>query len=190
MTKAASEKVSNRNVYWLWLSAIIIGLDQITKRIVVNGFELYERVEVTSFFNLTRAHNHGAAFSFLADAGGWQKFFFIGLGIAVSIFIMIWLRTVPRGRSWTAIGLCLLLGGALGNVIDRAVYGYVVDFLDFHFDWLGQLSSWFPGGHWPAFNVADIAISLAALMLISESVLDQRRATKESAEEPAKVKNK
>jgi len=155
----ANKKIVNTNVYWLWLSLLVIVADQLTKGAIRQQFSLYDIQEVTSWFNLTRLHNTGAAFSFLADAGGWQQWFFIVLGVTVSLGVMIWLRLVPKNNQMLAIGLCLVIGGALGNVIDRVVLGYVVDFLDFH---LGSY-------HWPAFNIADIAIVTGAGLLIIDS---------------------
>lgn len=155
----ASKKPVNTNVYWLWISLLIIVADQLSKGAVRQQFDLYQIQEITSWFNLTRLHNTGAAFSFLADAGGWQQWFFVVLGVVVSLGVMIWLRLVPKNNQMLAIGLCLVIGGALGNVIDRVVLGYVVDFLDFHFG----------SYHWPAFNLADIAIVSGAGLLILDS---------------------
>jgi signal peptidase II len=147
---------------WLWLSAAIVALDQVTKWMVVQRFELYERVELLPVLGLTRLHNTGAAFSFLADAGGWQRWFFIMLALAISILVVAWLRRLPAlGRSWLASALALVLGGAVGNVIDRMVYGYVVDFVSVHYE------RWF----FPAFNVADSAITVGAIVLLIESVM-------------------
>jgi signal peptidase II len=157
MTKP--KKAINTNVYWLWLSLVIIIADQLTKGAIRQQFSLYDIREVTEWFNLTRLHNTGAAFSFLADAGGWQQWFFIILGVGISAAVMVWLRLVPKDNQMLCIGLCLVIGGALGNVIDRVVLGYVVDFLDFH---IGEY-------HWPAFNIADIAIVIGAGLLILDS---------------------
>ncbi|NNF51255.1 MAG: lipoprotein signal peptidase [Gammaproteobacteria bacterium] len=150
---------------WLWLSAAVILVDQATKLWIVANFELFESRYVFEYFNLTRLHNTGAAFSFLAGASGWQRWFFIFLGIGVSIFIMAWLRTLPpKGQSWLSAGLALILGGALGNVIDRAVYGHVVDFLHFHYG----------DAYFPAFNAADSAITAGAICLIIDALLGQK----------------
>lgn len=162
----ANKKLINTNVYWLWISLLVIVVDQLSKGAIRQQFALYDLKIVTDWFNLTRLHNTGAAFSFLANAGGWQQIFFIVLGLGVSVAVMIWLRLVPRDNYMLCIGLCLVIGGALGNVIDRVILGYVVDFLDFH---IGQY-------HWPAFNVADIAIVCGAGLLI----LDSFRAVPES----------
>ncbi len=148
---------------WLWLSALVIMLDQASKLWVVANFDLYDSRYICEYFNLTRLHNTGAAFSFLAGASGWQRWFFIFLGIGVSVFIMAWLRTLPRkGQAWLSAGLALILGGALGNVIDRAVYGHVVDFLHFHYG----------DAYFPAFNVADSAITAGAICLIIDALIN------------------
>jgi len=162
---------TNRRIYWLWFAAGTVLLDQLTKAWVRDALSLYERVEVTSWFNLVRLHNTGAAFSFLSDAGGWQQWLFILLGLAVTIGVMVWLRKYPETRRWDAIALSLLVGGALGNVIDRVAFGYVTDFADFHLaSCLSFLDKILPGCHWPAFNVADMAISIAAVMLIVSAI--------------------
>ncbi|MDX1497193.1 MAG: signal peptidase II [Salinisphaeraceae bacterium] len=154
--------IEYKNVYWLWLSMVVIVLDQITKQLVVNNLDHYQVIELLPFFNLVRMHNTGAAFSMFSDA---SPLLFIGLGIAVSIGVLIWLRRNPQGERLMAVALVLVLGGALGNVIDRATRGYVVDFLDFHA----------AGWHWPSFNVADIAIVTGAGLLILDMILQSRR---------------
>ena len=159
---------------WLWLSAAVIAADQLSKWWVVNGFELYQRVELLSWLGLTRLHNTGAAFSFLADAGGWQRWFFVGLGVVVSGGVLVWLRSLPRsGQAMLACGLGLIVGGALGNVIDRVVYGYVVDFISVHYQ-----QDWF----FPAFNVADSAISVGAFFLILDMIFGSHPDEKKAAE--------
>ncbi|WP_291513527.1 signal peptidase II [Abyssibacter sp.] len=152
------------NVHWLWLSAAIILLDQVTKQLVFRSLLKYERIELLPILNLTHLHNTGAAFSMFAEFPPWV---FIVLGVAVSVWILWWLRNHPRDEHLLAVALCLVLGGALGNVIDRAARGYVVDFIDFHWQ------TW----HYPAFNVADIAITLGALMLVLDMLLSSRRAS-------------
>ncbi|MDH4014674.1 MAG: signal peptidase II, partial [Chromatiales bacterium] len=142
---------------WLWLSLIVIVADQASKWWIRTRFDLYDRIEIVPWLDITRLHNTGAAFSFLSDAGGWQRWMFIGLALAVTLFIMIWLRRLPRtGQTLLAIALSLIVGGALGNVIDRAMLGYVVDFISVH------RGTWY----FPAFNVADSAISVGAALLI------------------------
>lgn len=154
--------IEYKNVYWLWLAMVVIVLDQITKQLVVNHLDHYQVIEVLPFFNLIRMHNTGAAFSMFSGA---SPLLFIGLGVAVSIGVLIWLRKNPRGEQIMAVALVLVLGGALGNVIDRATRGHVIDFLDFHA----------LGWHWPSFNVADIAIVAGAGLLILDMILQSRR---------------
>jgi signal peptidase II len=144
---------------YLTISAVIIALDQVTKGIMVSWLALYETVAVMPYFNLTMAHNHGAAFSFLAQESGWQRWFFISLAVTISFVLLIWLAKLKPSAKLEAISLSLILGGAIGNVIDRFYYGYVIDFLDVY---LGA-------SHWPAFNVADSAICIGAVLLILDS---------------------
>lgn len=147
------------SIFWRWLAlaAGIIVVDQISKQAILRTLQLGERIELTPFFNLVLAYNPGAAFSFLADAGGWQKWFFVALALGISAWIISMLRRHGEERL-LALALTLILGGALGNVIDRFAYGAVVDFLDFH--WAGM--------HWPAFNVADSAICVGAALMVWE----------------------
>ena len=144
---------------YLIISAIVIGLDQVTKWLMVSWLALYETVAIMPYFNLTMAHNHGAAFSFLAQAGGWQRWFFIVLAIVISTVLLVWLSKLKPEAKLEAVSLSLILGGAIGNVIDRIYYGYVIDFLDVY---IGN-------SHWPAFNVADAAICIGAVVLIIDS---------------------
>ncbi|MBI5937578.1 MAG: lipoprotein signal peptidase [Betaproteobacteria bacterium] len=144
---------------WLWLSALIIALDQLTKLLVIDSLTLHEAIPLTDFFNLMRAHNTGAAFSLLADQPGWQRLFFVAVALVASGIIFHLLRKT-QGRPLFCFSLALILGGALGNVIDRIAYGHVVDFLDFY------LGTW----HWPAFNVADSGITVGAVLLIADSL--------------------
>ncbi len=144
---------------WLWLSALVIFLDQASKQIVVATMHLYQSIALTSFFNLTYVQNTGAAFSFLSDAGGWQRWFFSVLAFVISIVLTVWLYRLKKNETLLAISLALILGGAVGNLIDRVIYGYVIDFLDVYYQ------SW----HWPAFNVADSAISLGVMLMLLES---------------------
>jgi len=159
---------------WLWLglAAIVILLDQLTKTLIVREFVLGDSRPVTDWFNIVRAHNSGAAFSFLANAGGWQRWFFIGLGVLASGFIVWMLRSHPTQKLF-CFAVSMIMGGALGNVIDRLIHGYVVDFLQFRFSVLEPL---FPGGYFPSFNVADSAITLGAVCLIMDEILRVRRA--------------
>ncbi|PIE40996.1 MAG: signal peptidase II [Gammaproteobacteria bacterium] len=152
---------------WLWLSLVVVVLDYITKLITINTMALHERIEIFSFFNITRAHNTGAAFSFLAGQGGWQRWFFATISIGVSIALVIWLKKLPKNDRWMACCLTLIIGGAIGNLYDRLVYGYVVDFLDFHGSIFNAVLGY---SHFPAFNVADIAISIGAFMMAVDVV--------------------
>lgn len=156
---------------WLGLAFCIVLADQITKWLILAFYRLGDVTPITSFFNIVRVHNTGAAFSFLAHAGGWQRWFFTAVGIGAAVFI-VWLLRAHSSQRLFAFSLSCLLGGAIGNVIDRLVHGYVVDMLDFHFRWLAPL---FPGGHFPAFNVADTAITIGAAGLILDELLRVRR---------------
>ena len=149
---------------WLALAALVVVFDQFTKQLILGNYQLGDSTYVTSFFNIVRAHNTGAAFSFLAGAGGWQRWFFVALAVAASLFIVWLLRSHP-GQKLFAFSLSMILGGAVGNVIDRLMHGYVVDFLDFH--WRDM--------HFPAFNIADSAITIGAIALILDELLRVRR---------------
>lgn len=143
---------------WLGIAAVIVLLDQITKVLIVRLFSLGESMPVTSFFNLVLAHNPGAAFSFLAGAGGWQRYFFTAVAV-IAVITILYLLKRHAGQKMFCWALALILGGAIGNLIDRMMYGYVIDFLDFH------VAGW----HWPAFNVADMAIvGGAGLFIVDE----------------------
>lgn len=156
---------------WLGLAFIILLVDQFTKVLIVGYYHLGDSTYVTSFFNLVRAHNTGAAFSFLAQAGGWQRWFFTVVGF-VAAGVILWLLRSHPGQKLFCFALACILGGAIGNVIDRLVHGYVVDFLQFHWSWLAPL---FHGGYFPAFNVADSAITLGAICLVLDEFLRVRR---------------
>jgi signal peptidase II len=156
---------------WLGLSALVLVLDQLTKWMVLARFELGQGEAWTSFFNLVRVHNPGAAFSFLSDASGWQRWFFTALGLLAAAFIL-WLLMRHSAQRLFAFALSMLLGGALGNVIDRLVHGHVIDFLDFHASFLAPM---FAHGHFPAFNLADSAITLGAICLLLDEWLRVRR---------------
>lgn len=156
---------------WLGLAVLVIVLDQLSKTWIVSAFALGDSVTVTSFFNIVRAHNPGAAFSFLAGAGGWQRWVFVGIGALASVFI-VWLLRRHADQRLFSFALAMVLGGALGNVIDRLIHGYVVDFLQFRFDWLDPL---FPGGYFPSFNLADSAITLGAICLVLDELMRVRK---------------
>ncbi len=159
--------------FWAWmgLAVLVIVADQITKTWILQIFQLGDSRTVTSFFNLVRAHNPGAAFSFLADASGWQRWFFTGLGLVVSAFIVWMIRSNPQQKLF-CFAVTMIMGGALGNVIDRMLHGYVVDFLQFRF---GVLEPIFRGGYFPSFNLADSAITLGACCLILDEILRVKR---------------
>jgi signal peptidase II len=151
---------------WLWLglAAIVIVLDQFTKTLILGDFSYGESRPVTSFFNVVRVHNTGAAFSFLAGASGWQRWFFVALGIVASVVIVWMLKKHPTQKLF-CFAVTMILGGALGNVIDRLLHGYVVDFIQLHY----------AGRAFPSFNLADSAITLGAICLILDELLRVRR---------------
>ena len=164
MAKGKSSRPGSGWLLWVGIAVLIMVLDQFTKVLVIGRFQYGDSLPITSFFNLVRVHNLGAAFSFLAGAGGWQRWFFTGLGI-VAALVMVWLLRSHAGQRLFSSAISFILGGAVGNVIDRLLHGYVVDFLDFH--WAG----W----HFPAFNVADCAITVGAGLLILDELLRVRR---------------
>ncbi len=149
---------------WLWLTALVIILDLASKAAASAYFQLYEILPVIpGWFNLTLAHNSGAAFSFLANETGWQRWFFALVAIVASLIIIFWLKKLTSRERWLAIALSLILGGALGNLWDRLTLGYVVDFLDFYYQGADKTV------HWPAFNIADSAISIGAVMMVIDA---------------------
>jgi len=153
------DKFKNSGLSWLWLTLIFLVADQVTKQMVAGSMELYQSIEVLSFFSITYVHNLGAAFSFLADQGGWQRWFFTAIAAIASIVFIVWLAKTPKENKLLSIAFALLLSGAIGNLIDRVLFGYVIDFLDFY---IGT-------SHWPAFNVADSAIFVGAALMILDS---------------------
>jgi signal peptidase II len=170
-----------RNLNWLLLSFGVIGADALTKYYASHFLHYATPVKLTEFFNLTLLHNHGAAFSFLANSGGWQRWGFALLAGLVAMGLLVWLlriprRTkanpVPRRTTWVKVAIALIIGGALGNLIDRLTLGYVVDFLDFHA----------AGYHWPAFNIADSAITLGVILLLIVELIPQRQPAPRPAE--------
>jgi signal peptidase II len=153
-------KSSSSLTPWLCIAAIVILFDQLSKITIAKTFQLGEEKFVTSFFNLVLAYNKGAAFSFLHNSGGWQRYFFTAIGIAAAVYIIILLKK-HGGQRMFSWALALILGGAIGNVVDRLLYGHVIDFLDFH--WSGL-------GHFPAFNIADSAICIGAVLFILDEL--------------------
>jgi len=145
---------------WLWLSVLVIVLDQATKSLATAYLTMHVPVPVLPMFNLTLVHNTGAAFSFLSEAGGWQRWFFALVALLVAVVLVRWLAQLRSQQVWIAVALALVLGGALGNVWDRLWLGYVVDFIDVYYG----------GWHWPAFNIADSAISVGAVMLVIDAL--------------------
>ena len=142
---------------WLWLSLLVIVLDQLSKLWVVSEFELYQSIELMPYLNLTYVHNKGAAFSFLSSAGGWQRWFFSVISVVAVLVLLVWLKRLKSTEKLLAVSMSLILGGAIGNLYDRLAYGYVIDFLDAYYQ------QW----HWPVFNIADSAIVLGVgLMLL------------------------
>lgn len=153
---------------WLWLSIGVIALDQLTKWLIEQRLELFDQIDLLPVLALKLLYNEGAAFSFLSTASGWQKWFFIVLALTISVVIIVWLYRLPaKGQAWLAAALALVVGGALGNVIDRMVHGHVIDFILVHY------GAWY----FPAFNVADSAITVGAIMLIVDSLFGSRKKT-------------
>lgn len=145
---------------WLGLALLIIGLDQASKLVALGALELHRPLAVLPGFNLMLTYNTGAAFSFLSEAGGWQRWLFTGFAVIVSGILLVWLYRLPRQARWLACALALILGGAIGNLWDRLQYGHVVDFIQVYYD------KWY----WPAFNLADSAITIGAIMLIIDAI--------------------
>ncbi len=150
---------------WLWLTALVLVSDTLIKQYVYQNFKLYEPIEVMPFFNLMYAQNFGAAFSFLADEGGWQRWFFAGIAIAISLILMVMMYRESATKRLNNIAYALIIGGAIGNLIDRLMHGFVVDYLDVYVgDW-----------HWPTFNLADMGICIGAALIIIESFLPSEK---------------
>ena len=164
--------MNNPMMKWLWLALVVIVLDQLTKWLASDLLVLHQPLVVMPMFNLTLMHNTGAAFSFLHDAGGWQRWLFTLIAIVVSIVIVAWLKQLKSKDVWQAVGLSLILGGAIGNVIDRLVHGYVVDFIQIYYDIY----------YWPAFNIADSAITVGVGILILDGIRDYRQQRKHKSD--------
>lgn len=158
---------------WLWCSVLIVGLDQLTKILAEQHLQLFQPVPVMASFNLALMYNTGAAFSFLAGAGGWQRWFFIVLATVISVVLVIWLARLGRDQRLQASALALVLGGAVGNVIDRLLYGHVIDFIQLYY------RHWY----WPTFNIADAAITVGAVLLIIDTLFhsDRRAADRQDS---------
>lgn len=178
---------SDSMLRWLWVTLVVVVLDQVTKQWASHALAMYHAVELIPMLNLYLAHNEGAAFSFLSNAGGWQRWFFTLIAIGVSTALVFWLKKLERHEKWNAIALAFILGGALGNVIDRIVFGYVIDFIQFYY----HAQSCLPGFSlvrdaqgslciWPAFNIADSAITIGAVILIWDGILGLKRKQHES----------
>jgi signal peptidase II len=150
---------------WLGLAVVVVLLDQLSKTLILGTFQLNDSRTLTSWFNLVRVHNTGAAFSFLAGASGWQRWFFVGLGTVASAFI-VWMLKKHPGQKLFCFAVSMIMGGAVGNVVDRLLHGYVVDFIQVHYG----------GWYFPAFNLADSAITLGAICLILDELMRVRRA--------------
>jgi signal peptidase II len=155
------QTLSQSGVRWLWLAALVFLADIGIKFLVLDriGYGWENRIEILPFFNLLHVHNYGAAFSFLGDQTGWQRWFFTGIAVAVCLMLMYWMRKLPAQEKWNNSAYALIIGGAVGNLFDRLVHGFVVDYLDFFFG----------SYHWPAFNLADSAICIGAIMIVLDS---------------------
>lgn len=145
------------------MSAMVLILDQCSKLVADSLLQFNQPVVLLPFLALNKVYNSGAAFSFLSDASGWQRWFFVGLTLLVSLVLVVWLRRLPAGQPRLALALSLVLGGALGNLIDRVMYGYVIDFIDLYY------GTW----HWPVFNLADSAITLGAALLVLDTLMSR-----------------
>ena len=170
-----AEIIEKSGLRWLWLSAIMLLLDQVTKYWTIQSLDLYESYEILSFFSFTYARNYGAAFSFLGDAGGWQKYLFTTIAVVVSGYLTYLLKKNTVTQYWQNCAYALILSGAIGNATDRLIFGYVIDFLDFDLGFY----------RWPTFNVADIAIFIGAAMIIIDALLwaEKREESEKQANE-------
>lgn len=173
MARTRSGSTTQGSGLWLWLGLAVLVLlaDQLTKTLIIGSFQLGDSRTLTSYFNLVRVHNAGAAFSFLSTASGWQRWFFVGLGLVATVAI-VWMLKRHGSQRLFSFALSMILGGAVGNVIDRLLHGHVIDFLQLHWDWLSPV---FAGGYFPSFNIADSAITLGAICLILDELLRVQR---------------
>ncbi|KMT64883.1 signal peptidase II [Catenovulum maritimum] len=166
----------NTGIAWIWIAILVFIFDQVTKIAVLQNFALYESVKITDFFNLIYVQNFGAAFSFLADHNGWQRWFFTAIAIFAVGLISYWLTKTEKNKLLLCIGFNLILGGALGNLYDRVAYGFVVDFLDFTIPLYGR---------WPAFNIADMGIVIGAGLILLDSFKNPENAEQDKKEQTA-----
>lgn len=173
MARTGSASRAQGSGLWLWLGLALLVLlaDQLTKTLIIGSFQLGDSRTLTSYFNLVRVHNSGAAFSFLSSASGWQRWFFVGLGLVATVAI-VWMLKRHGSQRLFSFALSMILGGALGNVIDRLLHGHVIDFLQFRFALLEPV---FRGGYFPSFNIADSAITAGAVALVLDELLRVRR---------------
>ncbi|WP_420592412.1 signal peptidase II [Bacterioplanoides sp.] len=158
-------------IIWLWLAALVFVLDIATKQIAEAFLNYGEPVYLLPVLDFTLLYNKGAAFSFLANEGGWQRWFFTAISLVVSIVLIVWLKKLPRTQLWLPIALALILGGALGNLFDRVMFGHVIDFISVHWD----------KSYFPAFNIADSAITVGAIMMAIDVVLEGKREAQQKA---------
>ena len=166
MNNPASTQKGRSQLLWLWLTLLVLVLDQLTKYVASASLDYARPVELLPVFDLTLLHNTGAAFSFLASAGGWQRWFFALLAAVMSVVLVVWMKRLKRYENWMGMALALILGGALGNLVDRVIFGYVVDFISVHYQ----------RHYFPAFNLADASITIGAMMLIIDTLwLSARR---------------
>ena len=155
-------RFKSTGLWWLWLALLAVVLDQASKLWILANIDLYERIPVLPVFNITYVRNYGAAFSFLADAGGWQRYFLTAIAVVISVLLVWWMNQIRRENRMLGSAYALVLGGAIGNLYDRMAYGYVVDFIHVYYqDW-----------HFPAFNIADSAITLGAVLLIADALFN------------------
>jgi signal peptidase II len=156
-------KIKNSGLPWVWLTLVMLVIDQFSKQWVVASMELFDSIKVLPIFSITYVHNPGAAFSFLADQDGWQRWFFTLIAFTASCVFTFWLARTPKKQVLLSIALAFMLGGAIGNLVDRVLFGYVIDFIDFH--WHGYI--------FPAFNIADSSIFIGALLMVIDSFKQQ-----------------
>lgn len=169
---------SDSMLKWLWITVLVVVLDQASKQWVSHSLQMFDAVKIMPMLNIYLAHNPGAAFSFLSAAGGWQRWLFTLIALAVSVGLVIWLRNLKPRERGLAIGLAFILGGALGNVIDRIVFGYVIDFIQFYYPGQRCLPGFSPVSSmhgplciWPTFNIADSAITIGVAVLVLDAIV-------------------